>query len=232
ILVIAIFYTANVSLPWLAAAIGCVAAIAVLRLLRLPWPVAYVPFGIAAWVATFESGIHPTIAGVAIALITPARQVRGRPVLRELEHRLHPISSYLIVPVFALANAGVVFAPDVVGDAVRSPIFWGIPLGLVVGKTLGIGSAALVSVRLRAARLPIGVEPRHVLGAGALGGIGFTVSLFITNLAFRGDEATDVAKMGVLLGSTVAAVVGVVLLARTTRLPGEPATAPEGPSRD
>jgi NhaA family Na+:H+ antiporter len=142
-------------------------------------------------------------------------------VVERLEHELHPWSSFLIVPLFALANAGIEISSQVIGDAAASPVSLGVVLGLVVGKPLGITLAAYLACRARVARLPAGAEWRDILGAGALGGIGFTVSIFVANLAFEG-ELLDLAKLGVLGASLVSALVGLALL-RSGDL--EPATA-------
>ena len=122
---------------------------------------------------TLESGVHATIAGVALGLLTPARPVKGRRVLEELEHRLHPWSSFLIIPVFALANAGVDLGSGALGSALGGRSAWAVIIGLVVGKTLGITSFTALGVRARAGRLPAGVRFGHVVGAAALAGIGF-----------------------------------------------------------
>jgi NhaA family Na+:H+ antiporter len=129
-------------------------------------------------------------------------------VVEWLEYRLHPWSAFVVVPVFALANAGVPIAAGDLGTAFSQRVTWGVMLGLVVGKTIGVAGATLLAVSLRIGRLPPDVTTRYVIGAGALGGIGFTVSLFVTELAFgEGVHGTD-ARLGVLVGSLVAATLG------------------------
>jgi Na+:H+ antiporter, NhaA family len=160
------------------------------------------------WLATLESGVHATIAGVALGLATPALPVGGRPVLEQLERRLHPLSSYLVIPLFALANAGVPLGADALGRAVRSPVAWGVALGLLAGKVLGVAGASLAAVRLRLGALPEDLTMRDVLGLAALAGIGFTVSLFIAELAFSGSDLVDLAKVGILAGSLVSGLAG------------------------
>jgi Na+:H+ antiporter, NhaA family len=214
IVVIAVFYSSGFGGLWLAGAIAAFAAVVVVRRLGLIHPIAYVPIGIVAWYCTYRAGIHPTIAGVTLGLLTPARPVRGREVLEHLEHRLHPWSSYLVVPVFALANAGVPLGSDGLRTAAGSRLTWAVILGLVVGKILGITGVAWGAMRAGAGRLSSGVGMNHVLGASALGGIGFTVSLFITSLAFTSEELQTQAKIGILAGSLIAAVVGVAILLR------------------
>ena len=124
--VIAVFYTSQLAVAWLAVAAGMVLVL-LLRQLGVRAISAYVPLGVLVWLATLESGAHATIAGVALGLATPARPVGGRPVLEQLQHRLHPLSSYLVIPLFALANAGVPLGGDALGRAARSPVAWGGP---------------------------------------------------------------------------------------------------------
>ncbi|TNM38601.1 Na+/H+ antiporter NhaA [Nocardioides albidus] len=245
ILVIALFYTADLSLGWLAGALALLAAMAVLRAVRV-WSVpVYVVLGVATWYALLESGVHATLAGVAIGLLTPAvallrpqvaseyaaeslrdhdldaeevhrlRFLLGEsvPVVERLQSRLHPVSSYVVLPVFALANAGVALGDGVLGDALTSTVALGIGAGLVLGKPLGITLACFVAIRLGIGRMPEGTSWPQVVGVGAVAGIGFTVSLFIAGLSFPGsDLLTAEAKVGILLASVVAAVLGVVVL--------------------
>jgi Na+/H+ antiporter NhaA len=135
-------------------------------------------------------------------------------VLTDLEHRLHPWSTYLVVPVFALANAGVPLSASTLSSAVASRLTWAVVVGLVVGKIVGISAAAWAAVRTRVGRLPPDVRLGHLVGTGGLGGIGFTVSLFVTGLAFTSETLQREAKVGILLGSLLAAVVGVAVLLR------------------
>jgi NhaA family Na+:H+ antiporter len=171
----------------------------------------FVPIGIFVWVATFESGVHATLAGVALALLTPAVPVGGRDVLGELEHRLHPWVNLGILPLFALANAGVKLSGGELSDASGRRIALAVAVALVVGKFIGIGGATLAALRLRLGTLPPGVDRRSLLGAAALGGIGFTVSLFITPLAYDDPLLVGAAKLGILGGSLVAATIGITI---------------------
>jgi NhaA family Na+:H+ antiporter len=215
--VIAIFYTESVSLAWLGGAVvGLLAVVAMRRGgVAAIWP--YVLVGVVVWLAFLESGVHATIAGVALGLMTPAGEVGGRDVLDTLEHRLHPWSALLIVPLFALANAGVDFRGGLLGEAASSSLSWAIALGLVVGKVVGISLAIWLAVRTGLGRLPDGVTSLHVPGIAALAGIGFTVSLFISELAYDRAQLVDTAKVGIFLGSVSAAVIGVVLLLLASR---------------
>lgn len=213
ILVIAVAYTDHLSLGWLALAVAGLAGVAAMRALGVRRVLAYVPPGLFVWVATFESGIHATLAGVALALLTPAVPVRGRDVLGELEHGLHPWVNYAILPLFALANAGVKLGGGELSDPAGRRIALAVALGLVVGKFLGIGGATLAALRLRLGALPSGVDRRGLLGAAALGGIGFTVSLFITPLAYDDPVLVGAAKLGILGGSVVSATIGIAIFA-------------------
>jgi Na+:H+ antiporter, NhaA family len=211
ILVIAVAYTGDLSLGWLAAALAGLAGVAAMRALGVRRIVAYVPIGIFVWVATFESGIHATLAGVALALLTPAVPLGGRDVLGELEHRLHPWVNLGILPLFALANAGVKLGGGELSDPTGRRIALAVAVGLVVGKFIGIGGATLAALKLRLGALPSGVDRRGLLGAAALGGIGFTVSLFITPLAYDDPLLVGAAKLGILGGSLIAATIGVTV---------------------
>lgn len=248
ILVIAVFYTSDLSLTWLAIAIGLLAAMVVARLLRIWTTVVYAILGVGVWFALLESGVHATLAGVAIGLLAPAGPLlkeevarrhaaealrdhtldpdelaRLRFLLKEsvsvverLQSTLHPVSAYVVLPVFALANAGVELGA--IGDVFTEPVGLGIVLGLVVGKPVGILLASFLAVRTGLGKLPEHTSWSMVLGLGAVGGIGFTVSIFIAGLSFPGAELlTEEAKIAILLASVVAAGVGVVLLLLATR---------------
>jgi NhaA family Na+:H+ antiporter len=214
IAVIAIFYSSGISVAWLGAVAVGLAAILLMRRLGVSRVIAYVPLGLFVWVAMLESGVHATIAGVAVGLLMPARPIDGRRVLEEVEHRLHPISSLLVVPLFALANAGIVLDSATISAAADSSIAWAIAVALVVGKLLGIAGTVLLVARLGIGRLPDGVSIRHVWGIAALGGIGFTVSLFIAQLAYTDPATIDTAKFGIFAGSIVSAALGLLILFR------------------
>jgi Na+:H+ antiporter, NhaA family len=218
VLVIAVYYSEQVAVGWLAAGLVGLAATAGLVRLRLPGPLLYPLLGLVAlavWVAVLESGVHATIAGVALGFVIPARAVHGRSLLEQLEHRLHPVSSYGVVPIFALANAGVPLGAAALRTAVGSTAAWGIALGLVVGKPLGVVGASWAAMRLRLGTLPEDMTRRQLVGVGALAGIGFTVSLFIADLAYNPVPEVDAntAKVGILAASLVAGLLGALILA-------------------
>jgi NhaA family Na+:H+ antiporter len=214
IAVIAVFYTDAIAAGWLAAALALLALAYGMRRAGVTRVAVYVPVGIAVWVATLESGVHATIAGVALGLLTPAGRVGGRTVLEELEHRLHPLSAFVAVPLFALANAGVYLGGGALADAASSRVAWAIAIGLVAGKLAGISASVFGGVRTGFGILPADVGRGAVWGAAALGGIGFTVSLFIAGLAFEDPGLQGQAKVGIFAGSIVSGALGAALLAR------------------
>jgi NhaA family Na+:H+ antiporter len=213
ILVIAAFYSAGLSWPWLGAAAGGLCAVVALRRLRVWYPPVYIVIGAAVWFAMHESGVHATIAGVALGLLTPARprQPARASVAERLESALHPWTSFGVVPLFALANAGVMVSAGALADTFTSGVGGGIMLGLVLGKPLGITAASWLAVRLGLGRLPEGVSWRQLIAVAAVAGIGFTVSLFIAGLAFDDAELRDMATLAILVASVLAALLGAAL---------------------
>lgn len=212
IAIIAVFYSAGLSPVWLAAVVVGLATIVGMRVAGVKPIAAYIPVGIVIWVAMLESGVHATIAGVTVGLLTPARPIAGRPVLELLEHHIHPFTTGLVVPLFALANAGIALDGDMLTEAASSAISWGIVAGLAVGKLAGIGGTILIMVRLGFGTLPASVRAVHIWGMAAVAGIGFTVSLFITQLAFTDPSVVDAAKLGVFVGSIASAALGASIL--------------------
>jgi NhaA family Na+:H+ antiporter len=224
VVVIAVFYSEGIAPGWALGAIAVVGAILCMQRLRVATPLAYVAPALILWVCTFESGVHATIAGVVLGLLTPARPFGGRDVIDALEQRLHLWSSFLVVPLFALANSGIGLGGEAVEQTLRSPIALGIVIGLVLGKPLGIVAASALAIRVGLGRLGDGVSLRHVVPLGCVAGIGFTMSLFISELTFRGEQLSE-AKIGILVASTLSAVIGIVALlvvARGGRRGGTP----------
>ncbi|MBO9712446.1 Na+/H+ antiporter NhaA [Sphingomonas sp.] len=222
ILVIAVFYTGELSLLPLAGAAAAIALLAGLARLgvRALWP--YLAIGLLAWVAMLLSGVHATIAGVAVAMTVPLTPSPGRPEdraspLHRLEHGLHPIVAFCIVPLFGFANAGVSFS-GLGADALLGTVPLGIAAGLFLGKQVGILGACWAMIRLRLAEMPAGAGWRHLHGLALLAGIGFTMSLFIGALAFgEGGGRADAVKLGVLAGSLLSALAGYAVLRRASR---------------
>ena len=201
----------------------------------------YAVLGVFIWYATLESGVHATIAGVALGLLTPARPLLNKrdaqqivdalpsdanvaevryasflaqesvPLTERLENMLHPFTAFMIIPIFALANAGIKLSGDTISDAATSSVTLGIMLGLIVGKPLGITLFAWVATRF-GLTLPEGVSWPQFVGMGFAAGIGFTVSIFVAGLAFESKGITDLAKIGILVASLIAAVAALLLL--------------------
>ncbi len=220
ILIIAIFYSDGLAVGALALAGAILLLCYVLRRAGVWYLPVYVALGVVGWAATLESGIHPTIFGVALGLLTPW-QAR-RPVgaievpaeaspLERLEKALNPISAFLIAPLFAFANAGVAVDASTLSEALRAPVAQGIFLGLILGKPLGILLAIRIAVAL-GARLPEGVGWGSITGLGIVAGIGFTVALFIAGLSFEEAGLLTDAKLGILAASLVAGILGWTML--------------------
>jgi NhaA family Na+:H+ antiporter len=210
IVVIGVFYAEGLQPAYFAVAITVAATIGLVNRAGVRPLLPYLLLGIVLWLATYASGVHATIAGVALGMLVPA--ARAAPSATSPGDRLgqvlHPWSTYVVVPVFALANAGVVVRANAFDAPGAVAVTAGVMLGLVVGKTLGIAGAAWLAARTGLGRLPEGASWPMMLGIGAVGGVGFTVSLFIADLSFDVASLNDAAKLGVLTGSTVAAVVG------------------------
>jgi Na+:H+ antiporter, NhaA family len=260
--VIAIFYTADLNLFYLGAAVLGLAIVWAASRVNIRALIFYIPMALLVWYFTLESGVHATLAGVALGFLTPARayfsarqfDARARatldlfPVepdspaaqeraeheviemiqtshesispLSRLEHNLVGWSSYVIVPLFALANAGVDFRDTSITEAATSAIALGVALGLVAGKVVGISLFTVAAVKLGMGKLPSGTTWTHIVGLSAVAGIGFTVSLFVAGLAFPATEQSDLAKVGIFVGSAVAGVIGSLILL-STKKPGE-----------
>jgi len=260
IMVIALFYTSDIS--WSALAVGAafLVALIVANLAGVGKPLVYGLMGIGLWLCFLQSGVHATIAGVLLAMTVPAssfidteeflKRSRGlldhfeqvgdqgdavlrneerqgtlhalnranedvEPPLQEIEHALHPWVVFVIMPLFALANAGVVLGEDFAATLL-SPVSLGIVAGLLLGKQFGITLFAWLAVKSGISEMPQGVAWLHIYGVGWLAGIGFTMSLFISDLAFAGSSLLDVAKLGILAASLIAGIAGLLILRRTS----------------
>jgi NhaA family Na+:H+ antiporter len=223
VIVIALFYTADLSLPALAGAMLVVGALTVMNrsgVMRL-WP--YLILGAVLWVLVLRSGIHATLAGVVLALTVPIRLTPGTPEaspsaspLHQLEHLLQKPVAFLIVPIFGFANAGVSFAGVTPGVLIE-PLTLGVAAGLVVGKVVGVFGTVAILVKARLADLPAAASWGQTLGVALLCGIGFTMSLFIGLLAFDDPALQDRAKFGILFGSLIAGLAGYFILRISNR---------------
>ncbi len=258
IVVIAVFYAGSLSWGWLAVAGAALAFIFVMRRGDVQSLAPYLAVGVLLWFALLESGVHATLAGVALGLLTPAWPLRSprrfpadaRRVLKRieeayydrvltdaefaateqritevarmamyatsplerLERALSPWVAYVIVPTFAIANAGVALSWDSIGGLVDDRITLGVALGLVLGKAVGVFGASVLGVRLGIGRLPDGTTWHQMAGLAVVAGVGFTVALFVASLSFTDPSSTDAAKVGILAGSTVAGTAGYLLL--------------------
>lgn len=210
IIVIAVFYTAELHFGYLFAAFAVIAFLAVLNRLRIMSIMPYVLLGALAWYFMFRSGVHATIAGVLLAFTIPFKHSaadKSSPA-NVLESMLHKPVAFLILPIFALANTGIIIDSGWATE-LREANSVGILAGLVIGKPIGITLVSFAAVALGVCRLPLDLNWKHIFGAGLLGGIGFTMSIFITNLAFAGDaRMITESKMAILLASATAGIIG------------------------
>lgn len=213
IVVIALFYTANLSWPMLGGALLSGLVLFALNRLRITRVDVYIVVGLLMWVCVLKSGVHATLAGVITALAIPMRDGRGESPLETIEHGLHPWVAFAVLPMFAFTNAGVVLQ-GVSLSTLMSPVPLGIALGLIAGKAIGVFGAAHLMIRSGLAQAPTDATTFQLLGVSILCGIGFTMSLFIGSLAFAGlgPQFELQLKLGVLGGSIVAGVLGTWLL--------------------
>lgn len=268
IAIIALFYSDTLRWNWLSWGILVLVAVAIAGRIGIRAHTFYVPMALVAWYCVYKSGVHPTLAGVALAFVTPARPMysaeqlytKGQALLNSFprhivtfhqreeadhqirllsqvalesvaplarsEHRLLPWSSFLVLPVFALANAGVEVGDDI--GQLLEPVALGTAAGLLVGKTVGISVFTWLAVRVGWGRMPDGMSGRDVVGVAAVAGIGFTVAIFVSSLAFVDPALTDQAKLGILAGSALAGLLGYLLL----RLGAKPTPAEPAPNGD
>jgi NhaA family Na+:H+ antiporter len=213
IVIIALFYTAELSIAMLFLAAVAIAVLIALNLQKVTRIAPYVMVGVILWVFVLKSGVHATLAGVAIAFAVPLKttDAQGTAPLHQLEHSLHPWVAFGVLPIFAFANAGVSFA-GVTLTALAEPLPLGIAVGLFAGKLVGVFGASAMLIRLGLAKLPEGAGWLQLIGVAALCGVGFTMSLFIGSLAFDGPGYFTPLRLGVIAGSTLSGVAGYLLL--------------------
>ena len=221
ILIIAVVYSTGVVISWGAGAGAAILATFLLQKFRARSPWFYLPAGALLWYSLYRAGLHPTLAGVIMGLLTPAINVEnskledgedGQLTLIEiLESKLHSYSSFLVVPLFAFSNSGVALSSDVIGTALDSPIAWGIFFGLVIGKPLGIFATSKLLASRGLIELPEKSSAPALIATGSVAGIGFTVAIFIAKLAFEDRALQDIAVMAVILGSLVSAILALAI---------------------
>ena len=221
ILIIALVYSTGVNLSWGLAGLLTIFAILGFRKLGSQSALVYLPLALSLWYCAYRFGIHPTIAGVILGLLTPniARTKSNLTdsedgsvsVIEYLEHKFHPISSYVIVPIFAFANTGVEISSQSINSALNSVIAWGIFLGLVIGKPLGVLLATMAARKIKIAEYPQGARNLDLIATGSAAGIGFTVAIFIARLAFDSPEIVNLAIFSVIVGSVVSALISLLI---------------------
>jgi NhaA family Na+:H+ antiporter len=247
--VIAVFYSTSIRFVWLGAAIVLLVIVWLMRRRRIWYGPLYLFIGIVVWYCMLKSGVHATVAGVAMGFLTPTDALRpdldsesvinrlesqseltaadvaaasfliteSIPVGERLVDRMLPWTSYVIIPIFALCNAGILLTSESLRAAATSTVTWGVALGLVVGKTVGVFGAATIAIAIGIARRPRGATNLHMVGIAMAAGIGFTVALFVTGLAFTNPIFTEEAKVGILGASAVAALLSAVVLSAAAR---------------
>jgi NhaA family Na+:H+ antiporter len=229
ILIIAFIYSSGVAISWLFAGAAMVVVIALVKKFGLRNTYIYILLGFALWYAFYRTGIHPTLAGVVLGLLTPNSPKESTThddvedgylsVIEWLEAKLHPWSTYLVVPIFAFANTGVILTSEALKSASTSVIAWGIFAGLVIGKPVGVLLAMISAKKLNIGDYPIGARNSDVLATGSAAGIGFTVAIFIASLAFTDSAQRDIAIMAVITASIVSGLLSWILFKAFSRRP-------------
>jgi NhaA family Na+:H+ antiporter len=227
ILVIAFVYSTGIKISWLAAGVLSVLFIAALQKVKVTSIFIYALFAFTLWFSFYKTGVHPTLAGVILGLMTPNIAHGGSDledledgtvsVIEWLEHKFHPISTFFVVPLFAFANTGVVITLESIQGAIESKIAWGIFFGLVIGKPLGVLLAAIAAKKAKIAEMPDGVSKSSLLATGSAAGIGFTVAIFIANLAFDDPQTQDIAVLAVIAASVISALLSTLIFKASAR---------------
>lgn len=225
IVVIALFYSTELAWFALFAGLAALAGAFLLNRMKIRFFPAYLVLGLIAWYFFLKAGIHPTIAGVILGFSIPAEKSCKTSMLHHWEKRLHPWSAYLIMPIFALSNAGVEIS--LASLDFSSPLPWGILAGLFLGKPVGIFGSVYLLHKLGNIDIPGKASPRELAATGMLGGIGFTMSIFIASIAFTDPVLLNLAKFSILLASTISAAAGTVIFLMTSRAPASVKSLPQ-----
>jgi NhaA family Na+:H+ antiporter len=211
ILIIAFVYSTGVAYSWLLASGLLIIWILIMKQVGIRSTFIYFLAGACLWFALYKTGVHPTLAGVILGLLTPnIPRNESISVIEWLESKLHPISSFLVVPLFAFANTGVQITSETIDKALSSPVAWGIFFGLVAGKPIGILASTLAASKLKMAQLPAGAGKAFIGATGSAAGIGFTVAIFIAQLAFDERQTEEIAILAVIVASLVSALISIV----------------------
>ena len=211
IIVIAVFYTNDFSLYYLMLSFLVFGILIVLNRLKINLLLPYLIGGVFLWICMYKSGIHPSLSGVLLAFAIPFGKGETNSISYKLQHALHYPVALFIIPLFALANTCITFSPGW-SEGIFNNVSIGILLGLLIGKPVGIFIFSLVGIKINICNLPEGVNKKHLLGSGILAGIGFTMSIFITLLAFEDPTTINISKMAILFSSTMAGILGAVVL--------------------
>lgn len=225
ILIIAFVYSDGVKVDWLLAGVGVIAFIYLMGKANIKATILYVLIGAFLWFTLYKTGVHPTLAGVILGLMTPnikKSEIKSETVIEWLEDRFHPLSTFFVVPLFAFANTGVIFNLDSLTQASKSVVAWGIFFGLVIGKPVGILFSTLLAGKLKIAEIPTGASKSMITATGSAAGIGFTVAIFIAHIAFDNRQTEEIAIIAVIIASVVSALLSWVMfkfLSKTSRSP-------------
>ena len=213
ILIIAFVYTTGVNFSWLLAGLLATLAIVLFKTFGANSTYIYIFIGALLWYTLYRSGVHPTLAGVILGLLTPnilkkSDRIKdiedgSLTIIEWLEAKIHPWSTFVIVPIFAFANTGVAISSEMISDVWRSPVSWGIFLGLVIGKPLGVFAAVVAASKAKLCDFPTGSTNSSLVATGSAAGIGFTVAIFIAQLAFKDSALQDLAVIAVIIASIV-----------------------------
>ncbi len=219
ILIIAIVYSSGIVFGWIYSAILAIALVLLMQKFKVRGMIFYIFAGVLLWYSLYKAGLHPTLAGVIMGLLTPTTKMQENiediedgtyTLVEKLEHQFHSYSSFLVIPIFAFANSGVKLSSESIESAFKSPIAWGIILGLAIGKPAGIYLTSKLAVLSKLAELPEH-NSRSLIATGSTAGIGFTVAIFIAKLAFTQAAIQDLAVTAVIVGSLVSALISVLL---------------------
>ncbi|MBE2895079.1 Na+/H+ antiporter NhaA [Spirabiliibacterium falconis] len=218
IVVIAIFYASELSSAAMIGAAICISVLFIMNRLKVSSLTGYMLVGLVLWICVLKSGVHATLAGVVLGFMIPLKDKHGDSPLEHLEHTLNPWSAFFILPIFAFANAGVSLV-GISSDTLFSALPVGIALGLLVGKTIGVFGFSYIAVALKLAKLPPEVNLKQIFAVATLCGIGFTMAMFLSGLAFEfsGEEINTLSRIGILMGSVSSAILGYILLNIFTR---------------